>query len=370
MQTPKPEKAKASSKDEESGFFQKMLSLRSAVPDGETVLVEPPVLPKPPSANNKPSANPAPLGLGIATPPPPFASVSPLSDLPLMLHDYHPRAELIERPPAVFLTPETYKRISLFIHVGKREVGWMGTVTKSEQGDYLIDQVFLLHQNVSDVETEITRDGLAKLGMELQRQYGADTIKHVNRLHFWGHSHVRMGTGPSPRDENTSLRFGWNDDFQLLIRGIFNKRGRAEFAIYRFDKGIRILDVPWGIYDPATKSVLYLRQKEKPFFFANGPAYSQMQPPSTVASAVTASTQKLKTAVVNEVRQSVDSVTAMFDKELTLEQKFAGLPELLRPTQAELQAVQSEYDEKVVEHIVPGFTKVREWVGALKRSIK
>ncbi len=188
-------------------------------------------------------------------------------DGPLKPHYANPRAELIFTPPAptVYVSPVAYMVMCLIIELAPKEVGWLGTVSKRPDGNFMIEEVFLVEQEVTSVETELSADGCAKLVMELL-EGGDPGLERANKLRFWGHSHVRMGTSPSGTDERTMRRFA-SEGHEFYVRGIFNKLGRSTFDVYYFDKGYRILDVPWAVMDPLTDTVLL----ERPSYYSGHP---------------------------------------------------------------------------------------------------
>ncbi|MBK9770915.1 MAG: hypothetical protein IPP57_08845 [Candidatus Obscuribacter sp.] len=199
---------------------------------------------------------------GSGEPPRRFRSYQPEIDEPFKVHTFHPRAELLGRTPRVLISPDAFKRMCLYVEIGALEVGWLGTVTRTKNGDFLIGTTYLLQQDVSPTETILSVDGINALAMALCEQ-GEEGMKALSSLRFWGHSHVRMGTSPSGTDEQTMERFG-TEGHEWYVRGIFNKRGRAEFTIYLFDKGLRINDAPWEVFDPVTNQVIPTRKRFSP----------------------------------------------------------------------------------------------------------
>jgi hypothetical protein len=175
-------------------------------------------------------------------------------DGPLRPHRAFPRAEMLMESPRVLITPEAYKRMCLYIEIAPKEVGWLGTVSRRPNGDFLIEQVFLVEQEVTSVETELTVEGREKLVLELLSK-GDPGLEQANKLRFWGHSHVRMSTGPSGTDERTMEQFG-TEGMPFYIRGIFTKLGRGEFTVYLYEQGYRIIDAPWAVWDPAEGIIL------------------------------------------------------------------------------------------------------------------
>ncbi|CAN5511659.1 hypothetical protein BH11CYA1_BH11CYA1_27210 [soil metagenome] len=185
---------------------------------------------------------------------PPAPLYIPEPERPFRPHSFHPRAELLAKSPRVLITPDAYKNMSLYVEIASKEVGWLGTATLLPSGDILIDETYLLEQEVTSTETELSVEGQNKLVMDLVSQCDAG-IDQTNRLRFWGHSHVRMGTSASGTDESTMVRFG-RDGIPWYVRGIFNKLGRAEFTVYFYDLGYRIHDAPWAVWDPTEKRVI------------------------------------------------------------------------------------------------------------------
>ena len=167
------------------------------------------------------------------------------------------------RAPRVLITPNAYKRMCLYVELAEKEVGWLGTVVMTRNGDFLIDHTYLLEQEVTATETELSAEGQAKLVEDLLKK-GEPGFEEVNRLRFWGHSHVRMGTSPSGTDESTMKRF-YEEGLPWYVRGIFNKKGRAEFCIFLYEQGLRINDVDWFVVDPATGNTLL--EYERPSLF-------------------------------------------------------------------------------------------------------
>lgn len=180
----------------------------------------------------------------------------PEPDQPLNPHSFSPRVQFLSgtRTPRVLISPIAYKRMQLYIELARKEVGWLGTITRLPDGDFLIDETFLLEQEVTPTETELSVEGQNALVNELLVK-GDEGLEQVNQLRFWGHSHVRMGTSPSNTDERTMERWQ-TEGLPWAVRGIFNKLGRAEFTIYLYEQGYRICDAPWAVFDPATKRTL------------------------------------------------------------------------------------------------------------------
>lgn len=162
-------------------------------------------------------------------------------------HIFANQVELLQAPPMVYMTRDAFSRMWHFVDIANEEVGWLGSVQLTRLGNFLIDEVFLLEQEVSAAQTEISENGIAQLVQELIETRD-DGIDVANRIHFWGHSHVRMDTNPSQQDEDQMRHFQQNE-CPWFIRGILNKLGRMQFDIFLWDAGVKIIDAPWAIWD-------------------------------------------------------------------------------------------------------------------------
>lgn len=182
-----------------------------------------------------------------------ISSREPEPALPIVQHAFKNTMECLFDPPtAVLISKEAYERMWHFVDVADDEVGWLGTVKELPRGGFLIEEVFLLHQEVTGATTEISEEGVSRLADELLRR--EDGLEAVNKLRFWGHSHVMMGTSPSYQDERQMDMFRDND-CEWFIRAILNKRGRMEIDIFYFDSQIMFKDVPWIVYNPVTQEI-------------------------------------------------------------------------------------------------------------------
>ncbi len=184
-------------------------------------------------------------------------------DSPFHQHFFRTRAEFLRSPglPKILISDHAYRRMCLIVETAPKEVGWLGTVDRLPSGNFYIDEVFVPAQEVTGSETDPTDEGQFDVMSELVEQ-GEEGMKKIERLRFWGHSHVHMGTSASGTDENTPLNYQ-RLGLPWFIRGIFNKLGRAEFTVYLFHEGHRFLDVPWEAVDAQTGEVLPIGRAEK-----------------------------------------------------------------------------------------------------------
>jgi hypothetical protein len=177
-------------------------------------------------------------------------------DAPFNQHDFRPRAEFLRSPktPRILISEHAYRRMCLIVELAPQEVGWLGTVERMPSGNFYIDEIFVPEQDVTGTETDPTDEGQFKVMNELA-EMGEEGMQKIEKLRFWGHSHVRMMTTASGTDENTPLNYQ-RLGLPWFIRGIFNKLGRAEFTVYLFEEGYRFLDVPWIAVDAQTGETL------------------------------------------------------------------------------------------------------------------
>jgi len=178
----------------------------------------------------------------VYTPPGPLEFKSSGAKFPTP-HSFERKILINRRLPDVVFLPQVMHDMHLIVDHCSEEVSWIGTVL--EQGNNLVvDEIFVLDQEVTGTTTEITEDGLAKLAGRLLEQ--PDGVEKLNRLRFWGHSHVNMGTSPSGQDD-TQVSLWKKNDHPYLIRAIINKAGRLQLSVFLWKEGIEIHDVPWSI---------------------------------------------------------------------------------------------------------------------------
>lgn len=158
-------------------------------------------------------------------------------------HEFTRKVRLTGGVPKVYIMPEALKDMYLLTKLVNTEISWMGTVSRIGD-DFLIEEIFLLTQQVSAATTEIMTEGLGELATEIMTQHPDTGVEMLNKLRLWGHSHVYMGTTPSGQDDKQMDEFEEScDDF--FIRQIVNKKGRMEFQLYIYDLGIEIEDAEW-----------------------------------------------------------------------------------------------------------------------------
>lgn len=161
---------------------------------------------------------------------------------PFQPHKPDTKVTHTHRIPTIFITPQALEDMRAIVGLCTIEISWFGTVTEFEDGDFLIEEIYLPEQECSAVETEATEEGMAKAMEMVIMAHEGDPFA-VDRLRFWGHSHVNMGTSPSGQDNAQIKELAQGAPY--MIRGILNKKGQMEFSIHRFDIGLTFQDVPW-----------------------------------------------------------------------------------------------------------------------------
>lgn len=163
----------------------------------------------------------------------------------LKQHSFNTKITLNEREPQIILTDLAYDKHCCICSIAAArtsdEVSWFGSV-KREGHLFIIDDVFLIEQEVHCAETETTIKGLEDLYNELiQRPDGLDI---VNRLMYWGHYHTFNSYNPSGQDERQLEEFK-SSGYPFFIRGIACKGGNIKFDISIIESGLTFTDVPW-----------------------------------------------------------------------------------------------------------------------------
>ena len=162
-------------------------------------------------------------------------------------HKFKTKSILMRSDPKVLIASKAYALMWHIVNQSSEEVGWLGIV-KEEGNDFVIEDILIFKQEVDMGTCEISPEGLAEVGMELVESH-PEGVDVLNRLRMWGHSHVNMGTGGSGQDDSQMGVFE-KSGCPYFIRGILNKKGKMEFNIYLYDRGLRIEDAEWCVFTP------------------------------------------------------------------------------------------------------------------------
>lgn len=142
--------------------------------------------------------------------------------------------------PAVHIGPEAHGKMWALVQQSDIEVGWLSSCRLLEDGDFVIDDVFVPKQVCSIVSTTITPDGEAELLGDLLRANRQDIIQSLS---VWGHSHVDLQVWPSHIDETqtqTFLRRHMKRGSQFFLRVIANRHGELYCGVYLFGLNLAV----------------------------------------------------------------------------------------------------------------------------------
>ncbi len=169
--------------------------------------------------------------------------------------------ELLGEKPIIFLTSEVYETMYQIVDQSPKEVGWMGSVTRSGN-NFLITQIHLFRQTVGPAHTHLDPESMGEFFAELAAQ--EDGVNKVNSVCFWGHSHCNFAARPSGNYDGSSdygdlaqmFRFG-QEGAEYMIMGIANKKGELYFEVFFYQQGIRVKDVECQILEQRSDEICY-----------------------------------------------------------------------------------------------------------------
>lgn len=164
-------------------------------------------------------------------------------------HKFDNEIMMMGEVPKVLMTRDVYEDMIIIVDEVNKEVGWLGTVDRLPDGNFLINEIFMPDQTSHGATCELTESGIAGVAEDILARYGEDGVEKLNTIRLWGHSHNNMGTGASAQDNTQMKEFAKEcDDF--FIRVIANRNGRLEFTVFIFDQGYAISDCEWEIFEP------------------------------------------------------------------------------------------------------------------------
>ena len=132
----------------------------------------------------------------------------------------------------VFLTPEAYRKTVALVTEFSDEVAWHGTVIRSGEHEFTIEDIFVYPQEVtgSTVNTD-----QAEYSNWLYEQ--DDEV--FSKLRMQGHSHVNMGVNPSGVDDNHRKQIlDQLESDMFYIFQVWNKSLSVHTLIYDMERNI------------------------------------------------------------------------------------------------------------------------------------
>lgn len=179
-------------------------------------------------------------------------------------HAFSPKISL-GSIPRVRVSQRAYTQMYHLVDIADQEVAWLGVVSQPKPGQYLIEEIIIFDQVVSGASAALDPAGVAGVAEKILLSADPDSLRKVNSLFLWGHSHVHMGTSPSGQDDRQLEEFGQNKGVEYMIRLIANKNGRLEFTFRDYKRGLKIMDIPWTaeLLDQAERKTIEAEFKAK-----------------------------------------------------------------------------------------------------------
>lgn len=136
----------------------------------------------------------------------------------------------------VTFTPMAYiKMLTLLKHFDS-EIAWHGTVRREDEDTFIITDVVVYPQTVTDSTVNTDQEEYQKWMMALDDDY-------YNAMRMQGHSHVNMGTSPSGVDSNHQQQIlAQLKDNDYYIFMIWNKRLDHTIKIYDYANNVMYED--------------------------------------------------------------------------------------------------------------------------------
>jgi len=137
-----------------------------------------------------------------------------------------------ESKATIWLTQEAYRKMVALVTEFSSEVGWHGTVSRSADNEFVVEDIFVYPQEVTS--STVNTDQFAYT--EWLYSLNDDVF---NNLRMHGHSHCNMGVSPSGVDENH--RQGILDQLEpdmFYVFMIWNKSFSAHALIYDMARNI------------------------------------------------------------------------------------------------------------------------------------
>lgn len=139
--------------------------------------------------------------------------------------------------PQVVIAATEYDKLVDYCTACKDEIAAFGYVKPTDDGDFFVDEVFLVPQEVSGASVDFITDGLP---------FAVDKAAADDRLadlKFLWHSHVNMGVGFSAVDEDMIDKLSRFSTTPWFINAIFNKKGDTNCRIDVFNNGLNVPNI-------------------------------------------------------------------------------------------------------------------------------
>lgn len=148
--------------------------------------------------------------------------------------------------PQIIFGTTALKFIAALVDLHSEEVGFYAIVDDRGDYTYFVRDVFYPKHSEAHMATcEISPEGETKMMEWLIEHNREDDIEKVQ---FWGHSHVGMDTEPSAQDEKQAIE-RMKSTGNILIRAICNKSGQMAISFFDPHKQIRFDHIKWTVED-------------------------------------------------------------------------------------------------------------------------
>ena len=132
----------------------------------------------------------------------------------------------------VLLAPEAYNKILALVSGFSDEVGWHGTVFRSGDNEYIIEDIYVYPQEVTGSTVNTDQTAYTKWLYELDDEV-------FSKLRMQGHSHVNMGVSPSGVDDTHRAQILEQlEEGMFYIFMVWNKRLDIHTLIYDMEKNV------------------------------------------------------------------------------------------------------------------------------------
>ena len=132
----------------------------------------------------------------------------------------------------IWLTQEAYRKILALVTEFSDEVGWHGTVSRSGDNEYIIEDIYVYPQEVTGSTVNTNQEVYTKWLYELD-----DDI--FNKIRMQGHSHCNMGVSPSGVDDRHRQQIlDQLDSDMFYIFMVWNKSLSVHTLIYDMKRNI------------------------------------------------------------------------------------------------------------------------------------
>jgi len=132
----------------------------------------------------------------------------------------------------VWIAPKAYKKTLALVTEFSDEVAWHGTVTRSGENEFVIEDIIVYPQEVTGSTVNTDQEAYTKW------LYAMDD-KTFNKLRMQGHSHVNMSVSPSGVDDRHRQQILEQlDGGMFYVFMIWNKSLSVHTLIYDMEKNI------------------------------------------------------------------------------------------------------------------------------------